>query len=46
VCFIPVGADPKAVEAAMNEPNPTGPPNLGDGPPHASKGMVAEITIE
>jgi uncharacterized cupredoxin-like copper-binding protein len=46
VCFIPVGADPDEVAKAMNEPNPTGPPNLGDGPPHASKGMVAEITIE
>jgi hypothetical protein len=46
VCFIPVGADPKEVEKAMNEPNPTGPPNLGDGPPHVTKGMYAEITIE
>jgi hypothetical protein len=46
VCFIPVGADPKIVEDAMKDPNPTGPPNMGDGPPHVTKGMSAEITIE
>lgn len=46
VCFIPVGADPKAVETAMTDPNGTGPPDLGDGPPHVTKGMYAEVTIE
>jgi len=49
VCFIPVGADPKLVEAAMSAPPGTGEPeqpDLGDGPPHFTKGMSAEITLE
>ena len=45
VCFIPVGADPAAVEAAMADPDATGPPDLGDGPPHVANGMYAEVTV-
>jgi hypothetical protein len=47
VCFIPVGADPKLVEAAMSAPPGTGEgePSLGDGPPHFTKGMSGEFTI-
>ena len=49
VCFIPVGADPKLVEAQMSAPPGTGeegePPDLGDGPPHFTKGMSAEFTV-
>jgi hypothetical protein len=48
VCFIPVGADPvkaqEAMEASATSDGP--PPNLGDGPPHVTKGMYAEVTIE
>lgn len=43
LCFIPVGADPAAVEDAMDDPDATGVP--GSGPPHISKGMYGEITI-
>jgi hypothetical protein len=46
VCFIPVGADPSLVEKAMAAPPGTGEePDLGDGPPHFTKGMSGEITI-
>jgi len=45
VCFIPVGADPEVVAAAMQGPA-DGPPDLGDGPPHAMQGMWAELTVE
>jgi len=44
VCFIPVGADPAAVAAAMQSPT-SEPTDLGDGPPHASAGMVAEFEV-
>lgn len=44
VCFIPIGADPDAyLEAAGKSQG--GPPTGFDGPPHATKGMFAEITV-
>lgn len=44
-CFVPTGADPeKAHEAFHNAEG--GPPDLGDGLPHAMAGMVAEFTVE
>ena len=45
VCFVPVGADPEAVAAAMQSET-SGPPDLGDGAPHATQGMWAELTVE
>lgn len=46
VCFIPVGADPAEVLAVpgpdATEPADGEPP----GPPHASEGMYAELTVE
>ena len=45
-CFIPQGADPAVVEEAFfGEPGEDGPPELGDGTPHAMLGMVREITV-
>jgi plastocyanin len=44
VCFIPVGADPAAVAEAMQTES-SGPPNLGDGPPHVAQGMYGELTV-
>ena len=46
LCFIPVGADPDVVATAMAGGPSDGPPDLGDGPPHAVEGMVAEFTVE
>ncbi|MGH8953352.1 MAG: hypothetical protein ACRDX9_18270 [Acidimicrobiia bacterium] len=45
VCFIPQGADPAAVEEAMANAT-DGPPDLGDGTPHAFLGMAAEFQVE
>src|SRR5690606_30532325 len=45
LCFIPVGADPDAVATAMAGAGGEE-PDLGDGPPHAMEGMVAEFTVE
>jgi len=45
VCFIPQGADPAAVEEAMSGVT-EGPPDLGDGTPHAFLGMAAEFQVE
>jgi plastocyanin len=45
VCFIPVGADPEVVAAAMQSATSEA-PDLGDGPPHVSEGMYAELTVE
>lgn len=45
VCFIPQGADPAAVEAAMAGAT-EGPPDLGDGTPHAFLGMASEFEVE
>lgn len=44
-CFIPVGADPELVGQAM-EGAEGEQPDLGDGPPHAMEGMVAEFVVE
>lgn len=45
VCFIPQGADPAAVAEAM-QGGAEGPPDLGDGTPHALLGMSAEFQVE
>jgi plastocyanin len=41
VCFIPVGADP----AVVLDPQAEGPPQ-GDSPPHAARGMFAELDVK
>jgi uncharacterized cupredoxin-like copper-binding protein len=43
-CFIPVGADSAAVADAMQSTG-TEQPDLGDGPPHFTQGMWAELTV-
>ena len=46
-CFIPVGADPEVVEQAFSgAAGEDGPPDMGDGAPHAMQGMVAEFVVE
>lgn len=46
VCFIPQGADPELVEATfLGEEPADGPPDLGDGPPHAMVGMARDLTV-
>ncbi|MBA3606206.1 MAG: hypothetical protein H0W46_09600, partial [Acidimicrobiia bacterium] len=45
LCAIPVGADPDEVAAAMQSET-GGPPDLGDGPPHFTAGMIAELVVE
>ena len=46
-CFIPVGADPEVVEKAFSGGGEQdGPPDLGDGAPHAMEGMIAEFVVE
>lgn len=48
VCFIPIGAKPDDVLAALEEAaaNPdAGPPQIGGGPPHLTAGMIAEIRV-
>lgn len=46
-CFVPVGADPAVVaEAFGGAEGEDGPPDMGDGPPHAVQGMVAELIVE
>lgn len=45
VCFIPTGADPEAVAAAMQSGG-EGPPELEGGAPHVANGMWAELTVE
>ena len=46
VCFIPQGADPAVVEEAMAGGETEGPPDMGDGTPHAFLGMATEFTVE
>lgn len=47
LCFIPQGADPALVEEAMASGEESeGPPDMGDGTPHAFLGMAAEFTVE
>lgn len=41
VCFIPQGM----TEMPSLDPNASGPPDLGDGPPHFVLGMLQEFTI-
>ena len=45
VCFIPQGADPEVVAEAMAGGG-EGPPDMGDGTPHALIGMFAEFRVE
>jgi plastocyanin len=45
VCFIPQGADPAAVSEAMAGGG-EGPPDMGDGTPHALLGMWAEFQVD
>jgi plastocyanin len=45
VCFIPQGADPAVVADAMGGAS-EGPPDMGDGTPHAFLGMTAEFEVE
>ena len=45
LCFIPVGADPQVVADAMAS-EATGPPDMGDGPPHVMEGMYGEVVVE
>jgi hypothetical protein len=48
VCFIPVGAKPDEVLAAMQKAaaDPSaGPPQIEGGPPHMTAGMIAEVEV-
>lgn len=46
-CAIPVGADPAAMLAAMQEESDAPPTTAaGDGPPHFTQGMYAEVVVE
>lgn len=42
ICFIPVGADPQALMDAFQ----SGEEPEADGPPHFTRGMYAEVTVE
>jgi hypothetical protein len=44
ICAIPIGADPATVAEAMQSAS-SEPPNLGDGPPHLTAGMFAELVV-
>jgi hypothetical protein len=44
ICSIPVGADPAKVAEAMQTES-SGPPDLGDGAPHFTNGMFAELNV-
>jgi len=45
ICSFPVGLDPAVLIEAL-ESETDGPPDLGDGPPHFTLGMFAELTVE
>ncbi len=46
-CAIPVGADPAAMLAAMQEESDAPPTTAaGDGPPHFTQGMYGEVIVE
>jgi len=47
LCFLPTGADPRAVEQVLANSTGEGPPDFGPnaGPPHVSQGMVTEFTV-
>lgn len=42
ICFIPVGADPQALMDSLQ----SGEEPEADGPPHFTRGMYAEVTVE
>ena len=44
ICSIPIGADPAKVAEAMQSESST-PPDLGDGAPHFTAGMFAELNV-
>ena len=45
ICAIPTGADPVAYKAAAAAKQGPGPVEVPGGPPHLTKGMVAELTV-
>lgn len=45
LCFLPEGSDPAIYRAALDGEGDSGPPDAGDGPPHATLGMVTELTV-
>ena len=46
-CCIPQGADPEEISETFFGADPAeGPPDFGDGTPHAMLGMVREITVD
>lgn len=45
LCGIPTGADPVAYKAAAAAKKGPGPVEVPGGPPHLTKGMVAELTV-
>ena len=45
ICGIPVGADPAAYLAAVQNAR-GGPPEVAGGPPHLTRGMYGEITVK
>ena len=44
MCFIPTGANPEEYLQAAAE-SQEGPPQVEGGPPHFTKGMLAEVTV-
>jgi plastocyanin len=46
VCFIPVGADPAEILAPPSDDATPPAEEEPSGPPHASQGMYAELTVE
>ena len=47
LCFIPVGADPEVLQDLMANPPADGEaPDMGEGPPHVTQGMAAELAVE
>jgi hypothetical protein len=45
LCSIPTGADPDEYMAAA-QASQGGPPDVEGGPPHFTRGMYAELTVE
>jgi plastocyanin len=45
VCFLPVGADPEVLRTAIEAGAQEQPEGLGDGPPHVTQGMFAEVRV-
>ena len=49
ICFLPVGSDVEMARELLSGPPPEEegpPPSLGEGPPHFTQGMFAEIIVE